>query len=77
MTYVVVKDYGIGRKWMVVVCVMVLVCTLQVAVGRVHQPLLASGAQDAARFGRTILPQSIDFISKHTSDGKFVFIDQR
>lgn len=48
-----------------------------VAVGRVHQPLLASGAQDAARFGRTVPPQSIDFISKHTSDGKFVFIDQR
>ncbi|MPC28023.1 Aryl hydrocarbon receptor nuclear translocator-like protein 1 [Portunus trituberculatus] len=48
-----------------------------VAVGRVHQPLLASGAQEAARFGRTVPPQSIDFISKHTSDGKFVFIDQR
>lgn len=59
------------------VWVMVMVYSFQVAVGRVHQPLLASGAQETARFGRTVPPQSIDFISKHTSDGKFVFIDQR
>lgn len=49
----------------------------QVAVGRVHQPLLSPSATEGSHFGCTLPPQPINFISKHTSDGKFVFIDQR
>lgn len=49
----------------------------QVAVGRVHQPLLSTSATEGSHFGCTLPPQPINFISKHTSDGKFVFIDQR
>ncbi|XP_053651019.1 protein cycle isoform X2 [Cherax quadricarinatus] len=48
-----------------------------VAVGRVHQPLLASSVRETSRLGRAAPVQRIEFISKHTNDGKFVFIDQR
>ena len=48
---------------------------LQVAVGRVHQPILSSGIHETGRIGCPAQP--VDFISKHTNDGKFVFIDQR
>nr|AFV39705.1 Bmal1a [Pacifastacus leniusculus] len=48
-----------------------------VAVGRVHQPLLASSVLDTSRLGSAAPTQPIEFISKHTNDGKFVFIDQR
>ncbi|XP_068217442.1 protein cycle [Palaemon carinicauda] len=48
-----------------------------VAVGRVHQPILASGMHEGIQLGRGAPAQPVDFISKHTNDGKFVFIDQR
>ncbi|RXG73214.1 Aryl hydrocarbon receptor nuclear translocator-like protein 1 [Armadillidium vulgare] len=48
-----------------------------VAVGRVHQPLLASIPQDSTRLSRFLPAQPITFVSKHTIDGKFVFVDQK
>ncbi|KAK7023523.1 hypothetical protein SK128_002327 [Halocaridina rubra] len=48
-----------------------------VAVGRVHQPISVSSMHEMSRLGRNASGQPVDFISKHTNDGKFVFIDQR
>ncbi|XP_027225242.1 protein cycle isoform X5 [Penaeus vannamei] len=48
-----------------------------VAVGRVHPPLLASSTRETSRLGRAAPTEPIEFISKHTNDGKFVFIDQK
>nr|ANW48377.1 bmal1 [Euphausia superba] len=48
-----------------------------VAVGRVHQPLVSTSVRDGSNFNNTTHAQPIQFISKHTNDGKFVFIDQK
>nr|AGV28715.1 brain and muscle arnt-like protein-1 [Eurydice pulchra] len=48
-----------------------------VAVGRVHQPLLSSVPKDTTRLSRFLPTKPIEFISKHNSEGKFVFIDQK
>ncbi|CAL4059447.1 unnamed protein product, partial [Meganyctiphanes norvegica] len=48
-----------------------------VAVGRVHQPLVSTSVREGSNFNNITHAQPIQFISKHTNDGKFVFIDQK
>ncbi|XP_076046630.1 basic helix-loop-helix ARNT-like protein cyc isoform X2 [Oratosquilla oratoria] len=48
-----------------------------VAVGRVHPPLMSGSVADSRGVNHQYNMQPIEYISKHTSDGKFVYIDQR